>query len=106
MLLLRLRLHRPARGGMVPRKKLEERVSCFQEGMWLRLLEENQSSEAQAHQSSSRRRRNQVDSLEKRVNKGFSLVQIGELSAPRVVEGAEVAQGTLATLRELTNPER
>ena len=60
MLLPRLLLHRPARGGMVPRKKLEERVSCFQEG-WLRLLEESQSSEAQAHQASSRRRRNQVD---------------------------------------------
>ena len=81
-------------------------MSCFQEGMWLRLLEESQSSEAQAHQSSSRRRHNQVDSLEKRANKGLSLVQIGELSAARVVEGAEVAPGTLATLRELTNPER
>ena len=93
MLLPRLLLHRPARGGMVPRKKLEERVSCFQEGMWLRLLEESQSS-----QSSSRRRRNQVDSLEKRASRALSLVQIGELSAARVaLEGAEVAPGTSAT---------
>ena len=95
MLLPRLLLHRPARGGMVPRKKLEERVSCFQEGMWLRLLEESQSSEAQAHQASSRRRRNQVDSLEKRANSALSLVQLGELSAARVaLEGA--APRTLA----------
>ena len=105
MFLPRLLLHGPARGGMVPRKKLE-RVSCFQEGMWLRLLEESQSCEAQAHQASSRRRRNQVDSLEKRANRALSLVQVGELSAARVaLEGAEVAPGTLATLR-VNNPER
>ena len=53
------------------------------------------------------RRRNQVDSLEKRANRALSLVQLGELSAARVaLEGAEVAPGTLATLRELTNPDR
>ena len=107
MLLPRLLLFRPSRGGMVPKKKLEERVSCFNDGSWLRLLEESQTSEAQAHQTSSRRRRNQVDSVEKRASKALSLVQMGELSAARVsLEGAEVAPGNLMTLRELTNPER
>ena len=107
MLLPRLLLHRPSRGGMVPRKKMEERIIWFQEGLWLRLLEESQTSEAHAHQASSRRRRNQVDSLDKRASKALSLVQLGELSAVRVsLEGAEVAPGTLTTLRELTNPER
>ena len=33
MFLPRLLLHCPASGGMVPRKKLEERVFCFQEGV-------------------------------------------------------------------------
>ena len=107
MLLPRLLLHRPSRGGMVPRKKLEERIIWFQDGLWLRLLEESQTSEAHAHQASFRRRRNQVDSLDKRASKAPSLVQLGELSAARVsLEGAEVAPGTLTTLRELTNPER
>ena len=70
----------------MPRKKLEERITCFQEGFWLRLL---------------------VDSLDKRACKALLLVQMGELSAARVsLEGAEVAPGTVTTLRELTNPER
>ena len=47
------------------------------------------------------------DSLDKRASKAPSLVKLGELSAARVsLEGAEVAPGTLTTLRELTNPER
>ena len=42
-------------------KKLVERATCFQDGLRLRLLKESQTSEAHAHQASSRRRRNQVD---------------------------------------------
>ena len=92
------------RRGMVPRKILEERVSYFQEVVWLRLLEESQACEREAHRASSRRRRDQVDSVEKRANKALSLIQVGELFAAQVsLEGAEVASGTLSTLRELTN---
>ena len=65
----------------MPKKKLEERVSRFQDGSWLRLLEESQTSEAQVHQASARTRRNQGDSVEKRANKALTLVQMGELSA-------------------------
>ena len=87
---------------MVPRKMLEERVPCFQEVVWLRLLEESQACEREAHRASSRRRRNQVDSVEKR--KALSLIQVGELFVAQVsLEGAKVASGTLSTLRELTN---
>ena len=57
----------PPMGGMVPKKKLEERVSRFEDGSWLRLLEESQTSEAQADQVSARKRRNQGDSVEKRI---------------------------------------
>ena len=77
-------------------------MSYFQEGVWLRLLEESQACEREAHRASSRRRRNQVDSVEKR--KALSLIQVGELFAAQVsLERAKVASGTLSTLRELTN---
>ena len=107
MLLPRMILHRPPRGGQMPRKKLEERVQLFQSGQWLQLLEASVSNDMQGHQVSSRRRRRQIDSVEKRAERARSLVHLGELSAARVaLEGAQVAPGTLATLRELTNPER
>ena len=48
-----------------------------------------------------------TDSVEKRAERARTLVHLGELSAARVaLEGAQVAPGTMATLRELTNPER
>ena len=90
LLLPRVLLHRPARGRMVPRKKLEERVSCFQEDMWLRLLEESQSSEAQG--------RNQVDRLEKRANRVLSLVQIGEF-----VRSSGCSRGSRSRTRDVGN---
>ena len=107
MLLPRMMLHRPPRGGGVPRKKLEERVQLFQNGQWSQLLERSLSNDEQAHHVSSRRRRHQTDSVEKRAERARNLVHLGELSAARIaLEGAQVAPGTLATLRELTNPER
>ena len=62
----------------------------------------NLSNDEQAHHVSSRRRRHQTDSVEKRAERARTLFHLGELSAAR----AQVAPGTLATLRELTNPER
>ena len=45
--------------------------------------------------------------VEKRAERARNLVHLGELSAARIaLEGAQVAPGTLATLRELTNLER
>ena len=90
MLLPRLLLHRPARGGMVPREKPEERVSCFQEGMWLRLLVESQSSSPPIF---FRRRRNQVDSLEKQ----------GMVSGPdwRVVRSSGCSRGSRSRTRDV-----
>ena len=84
MLLPRMLLFRPRHGGLVP----------FQEGQWLQLLE-------QVRQTISKVTKFQP------VPRAKTSVQLGELSAARVaLEGAEVAPGTLATLRELTNPER
>ena len=66
MLLPRMMLHKPPRGGGVPRKKLEERVQLLQNGQWSQLLERSLSNDEQAHHVSSRRRRHQTDSVEKR----------------------------------------
>ena len=107
-LLPRMLLFRPRRGGLVPRKHLEERVRLFQEGQFAVVgtesgkrsprspsfnQEEDPSHEQRGHEGGTERPK--------------TLVQFGELSAGRgALEGAEVAPGTLATLRELTNPER
>ena len=59
MLLARMMLHKPPRGGRVPRKKMEERVQLLQNGQWSQLLERSLSNHEQAHHVSSRRRRHQ-----------------------------------------------
>ena len=76
----------------------------FQFGNWVGLLDDSQSCNARAHQS---RRRDQVMDVEKRAARALSLVRQGELSSARMaLEGAEVVPGNLATLLELTNPEK
>ena len=106
MFMPRMLLFRQHHEGLVPRKRLGG-CAFFQEGQWLQLLEQSQANDLQGHQVSTRRRRRPTDSVAMRAERAKALVQLGELSAARVaLEGAEVAPGTLATLRELTNPER
>ena len=102
MLLPRLLLFRPRKGGKVPKKALEERFQLFQEGRWLELLAFCRETERQVHQSSVRRRRRQRQDhgIQRRVDRAHNLVHLGELSAARqALEGANVAPGTMATLR-------
>ena len=107
MLLPRMLLHRPSRGGRISRKQLEERFRRFQEGEWLSLLREGQGCCSEAHRRSVRRRRRNVDELEVRASRALHLCQLGELSSARqALEGATVAPGDLATLRALTDPDR
>ena len=108
MLLPRMLLHRPPRGGVLSRKKFEERFQCFHEGRWTQLLAESMVNAQKTHQASIRRRRRQRDHGRLRqFDRALRLVHLGELSAARqALESAEVAPGTLATLRELTNPVR
>ena len=106
MLLPRMMLHKKPRGGEVPRKKLEERVQLFQNGQWSQLLERSLSNDEQDHHVSLRRRRH-----EKALRREQNEPEILSTSEScRQVElhwkGAQVAPGTLATLRELTNPGR
>ena len=96
MLLPRMLLNRRRRGGLIPRKQLENRFRRFQEGEWTQLLSEGQESAAQAHRSSVRRETEHLALC------GWSL---GELSPARL-EGAQLAPGDLTTLRALTDPDR
>ena len=93
----------PARGGVVSRQKLEARLRSFEDGHWIELLSESNACAEKAHTQSVRRRRHQHhDDDAKRATRALSLVQVGELSAARqALEGASMAPGTIATLREL-----
>ena len=53
-------------------------------GQWSQLLERSLSNDEQAHHVSSRRRRHQTDSVEKRAERARNLVHFGELSAARI----------------------
>ena len=108
LLLPRMLLHRKARGGAIPKHKLEERFAWFVAGRWLDLLESARRTEEQAQQSSvRRRRRHSTDDLAKRAERAVTLVQMGEVSRARqALEGAQLAPGTLDTLRALTDPRK
>ena len=108
LVLPRMMLFRPLRGGVVSRKKLESRVRQFQEGDWISLLRESVSCAEVAHSSVVRRRRRRdPDEESARASRALSLVHMAELSADRqALEGASVAPGNLATLGMLTDPTR
>ena len=108
LLLPRTLLHKKPRGGAIPRQKFEERFVRFVSGRWLDLVESAQQAEEQAHQSSVRRRRRQsTDDSAKRAERAVSLAQMGEVTRARQpLEGAQMALGTLATLRDLTDPRK
>ena len=103
MLLPRLLIFRPPRGGLVPKSQLSERFQAFSHG------------DCEGHVSvalksrSRRRRRNQSaeQDLERRVARAESLVHLGELSAARLaLEGDSVAPDDDVTLSVLRDPER
>ena len=108
LLLPRMLLHRPARGGLVPKAKLIERFAKFGRGEWADLVEESiRSAEAGSQAAIRKRRRQEDDDLARRVARAERLARLGELSSARqALESAAVAPGSLRTLHELTNPER
>ena len=73
LLLPRLLLHKPVRGGFVPKKILEARFHMFQMGQWHELLDASISNTARIHQRSVRRRRwEQGAGIEKKANRALS----------------------------------
>ena len=102
LLLPRMLLSRPPRGGRVPRKQLEERFQKFSAGQWAELIEASASLSTRGSEAAvRRRRRDQGDNVSKRA---LELVQMGELSAGRLaLEGAQIAPGDDATYKALTD---
>ena len=103
LLLLRLLLFRHARGGLIWKKKLEERFVDFAQGEWLSLSEASRSCAEMAATGQRRRRRGRgPNNVEKRAARAHTFVQLGELSSARqALEGADLALGNTNTLGEL-----
>ena len=107
MLLPRLLLHRPSRGGLVKKSKLRERFAQFASGQWDSLLEESVKGAEEGSDLARRKRRREQDELVKRAARAEKLVHLGELSAARqALEGEAVAPGTLRTQAALMDPSR
>ena len=64
MLLPRMLLCRPPRGGLIPRKRLEERLAAFNAGDWVTLIEFSLEC---AMQGARKRRRGRQNDVENRV---------------------------------------
>ena len=89
-LIPRLLLFRPARGGVVPRNKLEERLSRFASGELLFLLPESSKLSEAAKDASVRKRGRGAPSDEARAVRAEQLISLGELSvARRAFESAD-----------------
>ena len=97
LLLPRLMLHRPPRGGKVHRSKLVERFDDFARGSWNKSVKCDEDA-ATAH--TRKRRRHQVGDVQHRAARALALVQIGEFFAGhQALEGAELAPGSEETQR-------
>ena len=108
LLLPRLLLHRPLRGGLIPKGQLQERFADFAAGRWAHLQQQSRRcAELAAVASRRRRRRRGENDIQRRADRAEALVQMEELSAGRhALEGAALAPGSEATLHELQNPVR
>ena len=103
LLLPRMLLFRPLRGGLISKEKLADRFSAFSRGEWLTLLDASSQCDEQAAVA-RRRRRRQGDDVQKRAVRAEMKVALGELSSARqALEGEEVASGTRETLRMLSD---
>ena len=98
-LLPRLLLFKPPRGGLVPRSRLQERMSKFASGCVCSL-----ESSLQGINASCRSRRRQRDTVASRVSRAIGLANLGELSnARQALEGDTVAPGNERTWKLLTD---
>ena len=103
MLLPRMLLCRPPRGGLIPRKRLEERLAAFNAGDWVTLIEFSLECAMQGAVAQSRkRRRGRQNDVAARA---LHLAQMGELLSRQVLEAIPVATGNEAT-RKLMNESR
>ena len=107
LLIPRLLLNRPARGGLISRRKLRERFEKFAQGRWVELQVAFAAVEDDAQTRRSRVSRTRSDSVGHRVARAESLAHLGDLSAARTaLEGAPCAPGDDITLRGLQDERR
>ena len=91
---MRMLLHRPARGGHIPRAKLISRFESFVRGDWGSLILASRECSTQAAVVRRRRSRRTEDNLEHRAARAEVLVHMGELSSARqALEGGRVGSG-------------
>ena len=104
-LLPRILLHRPPRGGLVPKAQLQERNRPVFARTVGRVVGNELSIQGAA--ASCRRRRGQKDTIERRAARAFELCQLGELSSARqALEGAAIAPGDSKTEKLLKDETR
>ena len=107
LLLPRLLLCRPPRGGSIPKQQLVDKFSAFSRGEWDQLLFHSEEWGVAACKGVQWRRRAQTDTPERRADRVESLILMGEVSAGRhALEGAPLAPGTQRTLDQLHDPVR
>ena len=100
-------LHWPQRGGTVSRRKLQDRVDLFNQGLWVEMVNIGQEAARQAKDIQVRKNRRDRCRPDNRATRAEKLAMAGELSAARkALDNAAVAPGNMRTLRALTNPER
>ena len=103
LLIPRMLLWKPSRGGLITKEKLQERVAAFAKGVGSLL---SQSEEA-TKSATAIRQRTRVDSVEQRAKRAQSLAELGELSSARLaLDGACCAPRNELTLRALRDPRR
>ena len=103
LLLPRMLLHRPQRGGLISKSKLTERFDKFARGEWVQLIHASVQCDEQVAVI-RRRKGRRGDDLERRAIRALNFVRVGELfSARQALEGAEVAPGTEDTLKKLSD---
>ena len=108
LLLPRMLLHRPGRGGNISKTKLTSRFDDFSAGRWDVLISASEACDIGAIVDRARRRRHRRlgDDVKRGAARALTLVQLGELSSGRqALEGADVAPGTERTLNMLRSEE-
>ena len=92
VLLPRMVLFRPPRGGLIPRQRLFDRFVLFNQGSWIQLLIEGRECCEASMNAVRRRRRTTTDSIERRAERAQMMVMMSEVSSGRqVLEGAPLA---------------
>ena len=107
ILLPRMLLFKPPRGGKVAKNKLLDRFTKFAQGQWLELLSASAEASKSAADIRARRSRTRMDPMDQRVQRAEALLSMGEISAARhALEGSPVAPGSEETHNAVTDANR